>query len=115
MEKHEADSAALLGPDWCLVDATLLDALADRHLARPETMPLAFSQSPPGLAPCIVSRALVRELAASKSHFATIGGLVGYVPTAPRSDPIAKPSCLSVPHECATSSSAASPTRRCCQ
>jgi len=99
MQVHALDAALILGPDWCLVDPALCDAAIERHAENPRANPLAFTQAPPGLAGCVVGRQLVSDLAVGQRKgvtFATIGGALGYIPTSPRHDPIAKPCCLTI-------------------
>jgi len=93
------DAAILVGPDWSLVDPTLIDAIADRYLERPEKYKVAFCQAPPGLAGCLVDRSILQELAVGTQTagvFASIAGLVGYVPVAPQLDPIGKAFCVGI-------------------
>lgn len=90
------DAAAVLGGDWVLVDPALIDAVTARYREAPTRHRLAFSQAAPGLAPAVLDAALLEELAAARHAFASIGSLLGYVPIAPQSDPIGKPSCVSV-------------------
>ncbi len=99
MQVHALDAALILGPDWCLVDPALCDAAIERHAENPRANPLAFTQAPPGLAGCVVGRQLVSDLAVGQRKnvtFATVGGALGYIPTSPRHDPIAKPCCLTI-------------------
>lgn len=101
MERLGLDAAVVLGPDWALVDPALTDALIDRHLESPERHRLAFTQAVPGLAPCVVGRSLMNEFAGaleSGGAFASVGGLLGYLPRQPRMrvDPIAGPACVDV-------------------
>jgi hypothetical protein len=102
MQTHGADAALLLGPDWCAIDPVLTESIIDRHRESPEMHPVTFSPAAPGLAPCVISRELVVQLAERESTartFATIGGVLGYVPALPRPDPIAKPPCVEAPLE----------------
>ncbi len=94
---HAADAAVVLGPQWCCVDPGLTDALIARYRENPEQHPLTFSPAAPGLAPCVISRELLTQLAESEPTarmFATIGGVLGYSPALPRHDPLAKPPCV---------------------
>ena len=91
------DAALVLGPDWCFVDPALADAVIARHLERPDVNLLTFTQAAPGLAPCVIAASVVQEFAAAGNPFASIGGLLGYIPIAPQGDPIAKPACIPVP------------------
>lgn len=93
------DAVVPVGPDWCLVDPELTDGVVSRYRERPDRHRVTFTQAPPGLAPCAVDMSVVRELAsgqASVGVFATLGGLLGYNPIAPRLDPIAKGECVHV-------------------
>lgn len=102
MDRLAIDAAVVLGPDWIAVDPALTDALVDRHLEDPERHRLTFTQAAPGLAPLVIERSLMSELAAAAERggaFASIGGLLGYLPRQPRlrADPIAGPACVHVP------------------
>lgn len=102
MEELQIDAAVVVGPDWALIDPELTDRIVARHLENPGVHRLVFSQAPPGLAPCLVSRTTMAELARNADTagpFATIGALLSYIPVAPQADPIAKPVCIGVePH-----------------
>lgn len=92
MRESGAEAGVIIGADWALVDPGLVDQAVARFAERPR---FAFVQAPPGLGTCVVSRDLGEELANEASGWAgTIGALLGYVPIAPRSDPIAKPECV---------------------
>ena len=98
MDRLDIGAAVALGPDWAMVDPDLTDRVVRRHLECPESHKIVFAHVAPGLAPCLIARSLVRELAAEAEGagaFATIGGLLGYVPIRPLADPIAKPVCVS--------------------
>jgi hypothetical protein len=97
LESRKIDAAVILAADWCLIDPALIDAAVTQHRERPDACPLVFTQAPPGLAACVISRSLVAECAAGPSAFSTIGGMLGYIPIAPQGDPIAKPCCVPVP------------------
>lgn len=97
MGPREIDAMVLLGADWALVDPSLIDAVVERYEERPEAHQLTFTQAAPGLAGCLVARGLVEEMARVGGVAATVGGLVGYQPAAPQSDPITKSSCVQVP------------------
>ncbi|MBM4107399.1 MAG: DUF115 domain-containing protein [Phycisphaerae bacterium] len=93
------DAVVPVGADWCLVDAVLVDGVVSRYRERPDRHRVTFTLAPPGLAACAVDLSVVRELArgqASVGVFATLGGLLGYNPIAPRLDPIAKGECVHV-------------------
>lgn len=93
LAKRGLESVVCVGADWALVDPALVDAVIQRHV---EGQDLAFAHAPPGLGACALARRIVDELAAAASPVASIGGLIGYLPRAPQSDPIAKPACISV-------------------
>lgn len=98
-EQFALDACVLVGADWCLVDPALIDAIVERYLEHPDAMRLTFTQAPPGLCGCLIDRAACTTLgqnAQKAGVFATIGGLLGYVPYAPQADPIAKPMCVHV-------------------
>lgn len=100
MESHGLDAAAIVGADWSLIDPGLVDAAIERFRLRPSgtgAHRLTFCQAAPGLGACVVERTLMRELATrgdAAGAFATIGGLLGYMPLAPVPDPIALPVCV---------------------
>ncbi len=97
--KHTLDAALLVGPDWALVDPALCDSVIERWRERPDAHRLTFTQAPPGLAGCVIDRRLLEELARSHDKggpFASIGGLLGYVPVNPQPDPIAHAVCAPV-------------------
>ncbi|MFZ4573726.1 MAG: motility associated factor glycosyltransferase family protein, partial [Phycisphaerales bacterium] len=95
--KSEAcDAAVIVGADWSMLDAALLDATVARYRENPARHPLAFSQAPPGAGACVISAELVRELTSAGGLTGTIGFLLGYHPFAPQADPIAKPQCVQV-------------------
>jgi hypothetical protein len=103
MDSGGFDAAVLVGADWVCVDPALVEDLIARYRQRPRgegAHRLTFCQAPPGLGACLLERSLVKELAEkgpSAGVFASIGGLLGYVPIAPLADPIAKPVCVAVP------------------
>lgn len=99
MERHGLDAALIAGADWALLDAGLAGAVLERHLEDPAHNRLTFTQAAPGLAPCVIARSLVEELVrngARAGGFASLGGLLGYIPASPIMDPIAKPGCVRV-------------------
>ena len=103
MEANGVDAGVLVGADWACVDPALVDEVVRRFRQRPEgagSHKLTFCHAPPGLGACLVERSLMRELAdkaGSAGVFASIGGLLGYVPVSPQSDPITRPSCVTTP------------------
>lgn len=99
MERRGVDACAVVGADWCLADAGLLDACVERHLADPTRQQIVFTQASPGLAGCVLGREAVSsivDLCKVSSPLGTIGGVLGYVPVRPQADPIATPLCVKV-------------------
>lgn len=99
MARLRIDAAVIVGADWALVDPGLTGEVIGRYREDPERRRLTFTQAAPGLSPCVLDRSLVEELASSADRaggFATVGGLLGYVPMAPILDPVAKPGCVRV-------------------
>ncbi len=99
MRDEGIDAAVVCGADWALLDPALTDAVVERCLERPSEHRFTFTQSPPGLAPCVIERTLAEELASQApgaGPIASMGGLLGYVPVAPVLDPIAKDVCVHV-------------------
>lgn len=98
LERAHADAALLLGPDWAMVDPELTDAVIERFAESPSKHRLVFTQAAPGLVPCVVARSLATELAsATDAWAASIGGILTYLPPAPRHDPITSGHCVAVP------------------
>ena len=97
-EAEGADAVVLAGADWPLLDPALAGRMLARHAQEPEALPLVFSQAPPGLAPLVISRALLGRLAAeeagaggkARGHAERrgIAGLLAYQPARARVDPI---------------------------
>lgn len=99
MEKHALDAAIIVGPDWPLVDPSDesgIDALIARFQEQPDQHGLVFTQSPPGLGACLVSRTLMTEFS-QRNRLSTIGGVLIYQPHAPQHDPIAREANVAVP------------------
>ncbi len=93
-------AALVVGADWALVDPHLCDAAIDRYAESPEAHRLVFTQAAPGLAGCVIDRELLGQIAGKRADvgaFASIGGVLAYVPTAPTPDLLAKSMCLPVP------------------
>ena len=100
MHERSLDAAVVCGPDWSLIDPALVDQAVARHVESPEQRAITFCQAPPGLGAACVSRSLVNDLARQADRagpFASIGGILSYFPSNPRSDPIAAPACVTVP------------------
>lgn len=92
-------AALVVGADWCMVDPALCDALIARHAENPQGNPITFTQAPPGLTGCVIGRAFADELNKGWEQnltLAGIGGVLGYIPTLARHDPIAKSLCVLV-------------------
>lgn len=99
LRRRGAGGALVVGSDWGLIDPALCDAIIDRYRERPSAHRLTFSQSPPGLAGCVVDLALLEQVAEKRAEagsFASIGGILGYVPTMPTFDMIARPMCVTI-------------------
>ncbi|MHC4991920.1 MAG: radical SAM protein, partial [Planctomycetota bacterium] len=100
MRDRGLTAALLVGPDWPLVDVTRetgCAAVVDRHREAPALHRLVFTQAPPGLGGCVVSRALMEELEQHHRR-CTIGALLTYQPDAPQADPVAKAANVQVDH-----------------
>ncbi len=93
LDAVKADAALIVGPDWPLVDAALCDAVIDRHLESPDHHKLTFTQAPPGLCGCVVSRTLLEEVS---HNGVTIGAMLDYNPRSPQGDPIARDVCVQI-------------------
>lgn len=102
MERENLDGALVLGASWCHLDPDLTRAIVERFEENPAHHPLTFTQAPPGLCGCVISRAMVSELVKgieSASPLASIAGVLGYRPLNARADPIALPGCVTIaPH-----------------
>ncbi|MEM7622008.1 MAG: 6-hydroxymethylpterin diphosphokinase MptE-like protein [Planctomycetota bacterium] len=91
-----ADAAIIVGADWSLVDPALLAASAQAFRRRPDTIKIAFTQAPPGLAGFLLTRATANAIAAQAANAprsASIGAALSYIPAAPQNDPIARDYC----------------------
>lgn len=102
MDRLGINAALLVGPDWPCVDPALTGAVIGRHRERPDKHRLAFSQAAPGLCGMVVDAHVMRDIAEASSPgkagaFASLGGLLGYVPVSPKADPIAQPVCVPAP------------------
>ena len=101
IQRTAADAILVLGPDWCLIDPALTGAIIERHLERPDLHQFTFTQAAPGLAPLLLDAELVRQLAAMPTTPRTVAVgsialLLGYHPSRPVFDPIAKAWCVQV-------------------
>lgn len=106
MNEQRIDACAIVGADWSMIDPALVDETIGRFRCLDSDKRIAFSQAVPGLGTMVVDQATVDSLAISNqnasngtNHFATLGGLVGYIPVAPQADPIAKGICVGVDPE----------------
>ncbi len=96
------DAILPIGGDWALIDPGLCDAAITRYRERPDTNRLTFAPAPPGIGPCLLDAALVHEMADSGSGagvFASIGGLLGFLPVAPQLDALGKNACIHISPE----------------
>lgn len=103
MHKHEIDACAVVGGDWVMVDPDLVDETVSRYRRQDSEKRIAFSQAVPGMGTMVVDRVTIDSLAdaieksgSGWNHFATLGALVGYIPTTPQFDPIAKGMCVEI-------------------
>ena len=99
LARHHASAALVLGADWSFIDPALCDTLIDRYREQPAAHRVTFSQAVPGLVGCVVDRQVLAQIAAARPGsgvFASIGGVLGYVPTNPTADMLGKPMCLAV-------------------
>lgn len=93
------EAVLLVGPDWCLVDPGLCDGVIGRLLEDPEKRRVTFTQAPPGLCGVVMSGSLIADIAESEhaaGHLATMGAMLGFVPSAPIGDMIGAPSCVPI-------------------
>ncbi len=100
MDRHQLDGAMIAAPDWPLIDPcdqTGAAALVSRFRAHADRHSIVFTQAPPGLSACIISRQLMSELR-ERNRLSTIGGLLIYQPHAPQADPIARDANVQIDH-----------------
>ncbi|MBL8746830.1 MAG: DUF115 domain-containing protein [Phycisphaerae bacterium] len=100
MNRFNYHAALLIGPDWCDIDPELCGEVIARHAQSPSTLPLTFTQAPPGRAGCVIALELARKLAEGREAGdpgASIGALLGFNPLRPRRDPIAEACCIQIP------------------
>lgn len=97
LRERRADAACVVGADWARVDPSITDEIVGRYRESPSRHRLTFSQAAPGAAPAVLATDLIEELVPVKHQFATIGGLLRYVPIAPQADAISRPVCVNVP------------------
>lgn len=99
LDRLNADAALIVDAGATALDPALCDELIDRHAESPDDRPLVFSQAAPGHAGCVISRdglARLADMRSRNSHFATLGGILSYVPSAAASDPIAADTCVKI-------------------
>lgn len=92
-------AALLVGADWTLVDPQLCDAMIERYKADPDASRMTFTQAVPGLAGCVVAKSLVDTFASlerSRPDVPALGLALGYVPSAPVTDPLGTRACVAV-------------------
>lgn len=103
LEARRATGAAALltlSPDWPLVDPALLDEIVRRAEASPSNHRFVFTPAAPGLTPVLLDARTIDDLAANRptaQGFASVGGLLAYVPIAPSPDLLARDLCVGVP------------------
>lgn len=99
MQRAGADASLIVGHDWCCVDPTFAQAVIRRYREDPRGHRLTFTMASPGLAPALIDRSVALDLARNRptaGSFASIGGMLGYVPIAPMADLIARSVCVPV-------------------
>jgi hypothetical protein len=96
LQERPSDAIVTMGADWCLAEESLVAQIVARWRENPERHQITFSQAPAGKGACVVAAEVVRELAQNPGPNSTIGGLLGYHPVAPQSDPIANPACVQI-------------------
>ncbi len=99
LRESELDAALVLGPEWALVDPALCEAIIERYREVPTAHRLTFTQAAPGLVPALVDLRMMAQVAERRPQvgsFASIGGVLGYVPTAPAADFITRPMCVGI-------------------
>jgi hypothetical protein len=105
MEQRSIDAAAVVGADWAMVDPKLVDRTVERLRQQQSEKRIAFSQACVGLGTMVVDRATMRSLSDAlitngrRNHFASLGALISYIPTAPQSDPIVRAVCEQISPE----------------
>jgi len=99
MEEYNIDAAAIVGPDWAMVDPILVDRIITRHRACPDRCRIPFSQAIPGIGCTVLDRNAANALdkaAQISSTFGSVGAMFSYIPIGPQGDPIASPLCVGV-------------------
>ncbi len=102
MNGQNIDAIAIVGGDWAMIDPRLVDQTIQRFRIQDSDKRIAFSQAVAGLGTMVVDRETIGMFAKAdtqgikRNPLATIGALVGYIPTVPQFDPIAKGVCVEV-------------------
>jgi hypothetical protein len=75
--------------------------MIERYDSPGETHRLIFTHAAPGLAACLLDKALVEDFATKSAEagpLASLGTVLGYLPIAPQADPITRPACITPDH-----------------
>ena len=105
MQQRGIDAFAVVGGDWAMIDPALVDQTVERLRRQSGERRIAFSQACVGIGTMVVDQPAMRSLSESlmsngrRNHFATLGALISYLPTAPQSDPIVRGVCVQVSPE----------------
>jgi hypothetical protein len=92
-EKTKATAVLLAPPASAMADPQLIDALVARA-SQPDAADLVFTSAAPGLAGAIVTRSLIDQLNATRTH---PGRLLHYMPERPMLDPVGGTGHVSLP------------------
>jgi len=101
MQRRGDEAALLAGDDWDRLDPGVTAEVVERRLEAPDRHRVVFTQAAPGLAPVAVSRELIEEFAGATDvarPWASLGGMLGYMPFNPLADPVSKSLCVTVDH-----------------
>ena len=101
MQRRGDDAALLAGDDWDGLVPGVTAGVVERRLEAPDRRRVVFTQAAPGLAPVAVSRELVEEFANASDiarPWASLGGMLGYMPFNPLADPVSNSLCVTVDH-----------------
>lgn len=82
-KRHEADVMVVMPAAAALVDPDLIDAMIDHYDRHAREYHFTFAQSPPGLAPLVIDRTMLSQLAQANEPF---GPLMAYQPERPFPD-----------------------------
>ena len=93
-QKHEADAVVCVPAAAALIDPVLTDAMIAHYETVGHELNFTFAQAPPGLAPIILGRRLIEELAPSNEP---VGLLLSYNPDRPVADLTGKEACYRAP------------------